>query len=62
MWAHLDLIRVYTKKRGEFPDFNGGLILTRGVTIEGVCQAIHKSLRDEFSVSFIPSNCEHSHL
>ena len=52
MWHYLDLIRVYTKPRGQAPDFDGGLILKRGTTVEGVCKAIHKSLVDEFSVSF----------
>lgn len=53
MWHHLDLIRVYTKKRGEFPDFEGGLILKRGTTVEGVCRSIHKSLVDEFNVGLL---------
>ena len=30
LWFHLDLIRVYTKKRGQPPDFSDGLILKRG--------------------------------
>jgi uncharacterized protein len=50
MWFYLDLIRVYTKRRGEYPDFDGGLILKRGVTVEQVCQGIHRSLVDEFKV------------
>lgn len=52
IWYHLDLIRVYTKKRGEAPDFDGGLILKRNVTVEEVCRGIHKSLIDEFKVHF----------
>lgn len=53
LWVQLNLIRVYTKKRGEYPDFEGGLILKNGVTIEQVCRGIHRSLLDEFKVSFL---------
>ncbi|KAJ3253448.1 Developmentally-regulated GTP-binding protein 2 [Boothiomyces macroporosus] len=53
LWHHLDLIRVYTKKRGEYPDFDGGLILKRGVTVEQVCKGIHKSLVDEFKFALV---------
>ncbi|KAJ3044214.1 Developmentally-regulated GTP-binding protein 2 [Rhizophlyctis rosea] len=53
MWHHLDLIRVYTKPRGQAPDFEGGLILKRGTTVEGVCKSIHKSLVDEFSYALV---------
>lgn len=50
MWENLDLTRIYTKKRGEFPDFQGGLILRGGNTIQAVCNMIHRSLADEFKV------------
>ncbi|TPX55990.1 threonine---tRNA ligase [Powellomyces hirtus] len=53
MWHHLGLMRVYTKKRGEFPDFDGGLILKRDSTVEGVCRALHKSLVDEFNYALV---------
>jgi len=36
IWESLDLMRVYTKRRGEYPDFEGGLILRRGATVEHV--------------------------
>ena len=51
IWFHLGLIRVYTKKRGEKPDFDGGLILKRGVTVEEVCRGIHKSMVEDFKVN-----------
>jgi small GTP-binding protein len=57
MWFYLDLIRVYTKRRGEVPDFEGGLILKRGVTVEQVCAGIHRSLVDEFKVISIDLVC-----
>ena len=53
MWHHLDLIRVYTKRRGEFPDFEGGLILKRGSSVEDVCRSVHRSLLDEFKFALV---------
>ncbi|KAJ3011631.1 Developmentally-regulated GTP-binding protein 2 [Thoreauomyces humboldtii] len=53
MWHHLGLMRVYTKKRGEFPDFGGGLILKRDTTVEDVCRALHKTLVDEFNYALV---------
>lgn len=50
IWFHLDLIRIYTKKRGQPPDFDDGLILKRGTTVEQVCKGIHRSLVEEFKV------------
>jgi ribosome-interacting GTPase 1 len=34
LWEHLCLIRIYTKKRGEYPDFSQGLILQKGISVE----------------------------
>ncbi|KAJ3304708.1 Developmentally-regulated GTP-binding protein 2 [Kappamyces sp. JEL0829] len=53
LWYHLDLIRVYTKKRGQVPDFSDGLILKRGVTVEEVCRGIHRSLVDDFKFALV---------
>ncbi|KAJ3398636.1 hypothetical protein HDV05_002395, partial [Chytridiales sp. JEL 0842] len=53
IWKHLGLIRVYTKKKGEFPDFDGGLILKKGSTVMEVCRHIHKSLADEFNFAVV---------
>jgi ribosome-interacting GTPase 1 len=36
IWKLLNLIRIYTKKRGEKPDFEGGLIIRSGTTVEHV--------------------------
>eukprot|EP00842_Homolaphlyctis_polyrhiza_P002310 jgi/Hompol1/307/HPOL_002762-RA len=53
MWYYLGLIRVYTKRRGEIPDFAGGLVLKRGSTVEQVCKGIHRSLLDEFKFALV---------
>jgi ribosome-interacting GTPase 1 len=40
IWEKLDLVRVYTKKRGNAPDFNDPIILSHdrnGLTVKSVC-------------------------
>ncbi len=44
---------MYTKKKGEAPDFNGGLILKSNTTVGGVCQALHKTLLSEFKYALV---------
>lgn len=48
LWEDFQLIRVYTKKPGQPPDFDDCLILRRGVTVEHVCHSIHRSLAAQF--------------
>ena len=40
MWEYLDLTRVYTKKKGMYPDFGDPIILTterNGCTVNSIC-------------------------
>lgn len=53
MWRALRLQRVYTKKRGEYPDFADGIVLRSGATIEHVCHAIHRNLIGEFKYALV---------
>ncbi|KAJ1842686.1 Ribosome-interacting GTPase 2, partial [Coemansia sp. RSA 2708] len=53
VWRALDLLHVYTKRHAERPDFNGGLILRTGATVEDACRAIHKSLLDTFKYALV---------
>lgn len=53
IYRNLSLVRVYTKKRGEYPDFDGGLILRKGATIQNVCDLIHKSIKDDFKYALV---------
>lgn len=53
LWDGLDLRRVYTKKKGMFPDFADPMVLTkqRGngeTTVENAVGMLHKTLLDEF--------------
>lgn len=42
VWDYLALVRVYTKRRGAYPDFDDALVLQHGATVESVCKLIHK--------------------
>jgi small GTP-binding protein len=51
IWEYLSLLRVYTKKRGEPPDFGDPLILRQGCNVEHVCHAVHRTIVDQFRCS-----------
>lgn len=53
MWEHLNLIKVFTKKRGQKPDLVDGIILRNGATAEAVCHAIHRSMVDKFKYALV---------
>lgn len=58
IWQELDLKRIYTKKKGMFPDFTDPLVLTaqRGdktASVENAVTMLHKSLLDEFKSTLV---------
>ncbi|KAI0628013.1 developmentally regulated GTP-binding protein [Trametes polyzona] len=48
IWEELDLVKVYTKKRGAHPDLDDPVCLRKGATVESVCNGIHRSLATNF--------------
>uniref|UniRef100_A0AC34FI17 Developmentally regulated GTP binding protein 1 n=1 Tax=Panagrolaimus sp. ES5 TaxID=591445 RepID=A0AC34FI17_9BILA len=49
MWEYLDLVRVYTKPKGQMPDYSSPIVLSREkCTVEDFCMKIHKSLAKDF--------------
>lgn len=73
IWDRLSLVRIYTKKRGCAPDFSDPIVLTRkrrGITIESVCDHLHKDFKKDFkyalvwgrSCKFSPQTCGLSSL
>ncbi|XP_054565560.1 developmentally-regulated GTP-binding protein 2 isoform X2 [Eptesicus fuscus] len=48
LWEYLALTCIYTKKRGQRPDFTDAIILRRGASVEHVCHRIHRSLASQF--------------
>ena len=72
IWSELDLVRVYTKKKGGPPDFTDPLVLTRGrggKSVAVACRKLHKDLLTDFkcalvwgkSVKHSPQRCGLAH-
>jgi len=53
LWEHLALLRVYTKKPGQPPDFDDGIILRSGATVSHVCHAIHRTLAENTKYALV---------
>ena len=48
IWEYLDLIRIYTKPRGQIPDYNAPVIMARSrCQIQDFCGKLHKTLIKE---------------
>lgn len=44
IWEYLDLIRIYTKPKGQVPDYEAPVIIKSGATITDLCNSLHKTL------------------
>lgn len=56
IWEELDLVRVYTKKRGQPPDFGDPIILStdrNGLSVKSVCDQIHREFSKEFKYAVV---------
>ena len=56
IWNKLELVRVYTKKRGCQPDFAEPVILTlkrKGCTVEALCSSIHRDFAKSFKYALV---------
>ncbi|KAK1926345.1 P-loop containing nucleoside triphosphate hydrolase protein [Papiliotrema laurentii] len=54
MWEKLDLVRIYTKPRGQVPDYTAPVVLRRSkCTVEDFCNAIHKEIVKQFRSAMI---------
>uniref|UniRef100_A0A7S1M3V4 OBG-type G domain-containing protein n=1 Tax=Neobodo designis TaxID=312471 RepID=A0A7S1M3V4_NEODS len=53
IWSHLDIIRIYTKKKGNPPDFGKPFVVPKGSTVEDVCSRIHKDLVKKFKYAMV---------
>lgn len=52
-WKELNLIRIYTKRKGVDPDCSEALIVRSNSTIEDVCDRIHRTLKDTFKYALV---------
>jgi len=52
-WEELQLMRIYTKRKGVEPSFDEALIVRQGSNIEDVCDSIHRTLKDSFKYALV---------
>ena len=73
LWDYLGLVRVYTKKKGEQPDFEKPVVLRKhkgGFTVKSLVMNIHRELINSFkeaivwgkSVKYCPQNVGLNHI
>jgi len=56
IWSRLNLIRVYTKPKGQIPDYGAPVILRndeKHTTIEAFCNKLHKAIIREFKYALV---------
>lgn len=54
IWTYLDLIRIYTKPRGQIPDYNEPVVMRRSQrTVLDFCNKLHKQLAKEFKYALV---------
>ena len=53
IWDYLDLIRIYTKPKGQIPDYEAPVIIKRNATVGDFCNSIHKTLLKEFKHALV---------
>lgn len=53
-WTYLNLIRIYTKPKGQLPDYTSPVVLKRSkCTVQDFCNAIHKGILAEFRCALV---------
>lgn len=54
MWEYLNLIRIYTKPKGQVPDYSSPVVLPQGHRkVSDFCKRIHKSLLSDFKTCLV---------
>ncbi|XP_065830898.1 developmentally-regulated GTP-binding protein 1-like [Oscarella lobularis] len=55
MWEYLNLTRIYTKPKGQLPDYAAPVVLNsaKGTTVEMFCNSLHKSIMKEFKHALV---------
>ena len=54
LWEYLDFTRIYTKPKGQLPDYNEPVILRRdNRTVEGFVNKIHRTLLKDFKHALV---------
>ncbi|KAK6184480.1 hypothetical protein SNE40_001864 [Patella caerulea] len=54
MWEYLMLVRIYTKPKGQLPDYTAPVVLTGGkTTVEDFANKLHRSIMKEFKYALV---------
>eukprot|EP00924_Labyrinthula_sp_SR-Ha-C_P008379 maker-scaffold_11-snap-gene-11.32-mRNA-1 protein AED:0.03 eAED:0.03 QI:54/1/1/1/0.66/0.5/4/214/408 len=56
IWEYLALVRIYTKPKGQKPDFSEPVILTKdrhGCSVKSACVQVHRGLLDDFNFAYV---------
>eukprot|EP00834_Sanchytrium_tribonematis_P002054 NODE_57_length_28844_cov_0.352687.p8 type:complete len:367 gc:universal NODE_57_length_28844_cov_0.352687:10431-9331(-) len=54
MWEELKLVRIYTKPKGQLPDYTSPIVMKTGKSsIEDFCNCLHKSILKEFKYALV---------
>jgi len=54
MWVYLNLVRIYTKPKGQLPDYSSPVVLNSGRTsVEDFCNKLHRTIAREFKTAFV---------
>lgn len=49
MWSYLNLVRIYTKPKGQLPDYESPVVMKNGKNkVEHFCNSIHKTFINDF--------------
>ncbi|CAG8482006.1 17973_t:CDS:2 [Cetraspora pellucida] len=52
MWEYLNLLRIYTKPKGQLPDYSAPVVLRSNLrTVEDFCNSIHRGIVKQFKYS-----------
>lgn len=54
IWVYLSLVRIYTKPKGQLPDYTAPVVLQSSrTTVEDFCNQIHKSILKQFKNALV---------
>uniref|UniRef100_A0A0V0JAE1 Developmentally-regulated GTP-binding protein 1 n=2 Tax=Schistocephalus solidus TaxID=70667 RepID=A0A0V0JAE1_SCHSO len=54
MWEYLSLVRIYTKPKGQLPDYSSPVILKSSAhTVEEFCNKLHRNIMKEFKYAIV---------
>ncbi|XP_077995247.1 developmentally-regulated GTP-binding protein 1 isoform X2 [Glandiceps talaboti] len=54
IWEYLDLVRIYTKPKGQLPDYEAPVVLKSGQScVEDFCNNLHKAIMKEFKYALV---------